>query len=65
MQSESCLKKLANTYVHVALMGSSFDTEGMCLVHYKTFHTSISYITLLVRIINYRDVMQSFFQTLL
>lgn len=29
MQSESCILKLKNSYVHVALMGSSFDTEGM------------------------------------
>ena len=40
-------------------MGSSFDTKGMCSVHYKTCQDSISYITLLVRIFKYRDVTQS------
>ncbi|KAL9977133.1 hypothetical protein ACROYT_G014506 [Oculina patagonica] len=28
MQSERCLQKLTKTYVQVALMGSSFDTEA-------------------------------------
>ena len=56
MQSESCLKKLANTYIHVALMGGIFDTKGMCLVHYETCQDSIIYTTLLVRTFNYIHV---------
>ena len=62
IQSESCLKNLANTYIHVALMGSSFDTKGMCSLHYKTCQDTISYITLLVTIFNCRDITQSFFR---
>ena len=65
MQSESCLKKLTNTFIHVALVGSCFDTKGMCSVHYRTCQDSISYVTLLVRIFNYRlRCYTMFFQTL-
>ncbi|XP_078355631.1 uncharacterized protein LOC144640332 isoform X2 [Oculina patagonica] len=36
MQSERCLQKLTKTYVHVALMGSSFDTEACSKLFFNT-----------------------------
>lgn len=39
MQSESCLKKLANTYIHVTLVGSCFDTKACGNLLWKTNQT--------------------------